>query len=68
MENEIEFLTAIEFARALKVTRETVYAMIKKQKVKAIRLFDTKNSEWRIPKSELQRMHAKAYLGVENYE
>ncbi len=63
---DIHFLTVKEFASRLRVTREQVYKWIEYGRVKAIRITDSAKSPWRIPQTELKRMHAKAY--DESYE
>lgn len=59
--HDLEFLTASEFANKLKVKNDQVYRWIDDGKVRAIRMNDSLRSPWRIPYTELRRMHASAY-------
>jgi len=58
---ELEFLTCQEFADKLKIPRDLVYSMIDSGRIKAIRLSEGIKAPWRIPYTELQRLHAQAY-------
>jgi len=59
--HEFEFMTVREFADKMKVQRDQVYDWINYGRIKAIRVNDRPHSPWRIPYTELRRMHAKAY-------
>lgn len=61
----LQYFTVNEFAGLLKVKRQQVYKWIAFGRIKAIRLNETEKSPWRIPFTELQRMHASAYRFAE---
>lgn len=58
---EIEFLTPSEMAKIMKVRRPTIYDWIRKGKLKAIRSPVAAKGPYRIPKTEVKRLHAMAY-------
>lgn len=59
MENE--FYTVQEFADLVKIQREQVYAWIKSGKVRAMRLENGPKSPWRIPITEILKLHSECY-------
>ena len=58
----MEFLTVNEVAKILKVSSLKIYKMIWDDQIKAVKLGKNKRSPWRIPQTELQRLHAQAYV------
>lgn len=48
----MELLTITEATKMLKLNRTTLYTLIKKGEIPAIRL----GSQWRIPKEELEKL------------
>lgn len=61
MKEKFQFMTVKEFSECLKVKNVQVYDWIKEGKVKALRVSSGPKSPWRIPETELNRMHARAY-------
>lgn len=57
----VRFLTVKEFSEQMSLTREQVYEWLKIGKIKGIRVSDGPKSQWRIPDTELKRLHALAY-------
>ena len=55
------FYKPLEIAKMLKITRPTVYLWIKSGKINAVRASVTNKGPWRIPGTELKRLHALAY-------
>jgi len=55
------FYKPSEVAKMLKVKRPTIYSWIKSGKIKAFRASVTEKGPWRIPATELKRIHAIAY-------
>lgn len=58
---DLEFLTVKAFAEKVKVGRKLVYEWIDIGRIKALRISNNERSHWRIPVTELRRLHAQAY-------
>ena len=58
---DLYFMTAEEFAEKMNIQRRLVYSWLKRGKIKGIRVSDAEMSRWRIPCTELKRLHAQAY-------
>ena len=58
---ELEFLTVKEFSDKVKISRKEVYRWIDSGRIKAIRVSDKDKSPYRIPATEIRRLHAQAY-------
>ena len=58
---DLEFLTVKEFSERLKISREEVYRWIDSGRIKAIRISNKNKSPYRIPATEIKRLHAQAY-------
>ncbi len=52
----MELLTVQETAKMLRITRKTLYKLIKNGEIPAIRL----GTHWRIPKEELEKLIANS--------
>jgi len=58
---DVGFLTPEEMAKKMKVTRPTIYEWIRQGKIKAIKTSSGVRGAWRIPETEVKRLHALAY-------
>jgi len=62
---ELNFLTAEEFAKRIKMSRATVIRSIKSGKIFGSRLSMGKRSPWRIPETELERLYIDSMYKVQ---
>lgn len=53
---QFTFFSVLEFAKILKVSRQTVIKMIKSGRIVALRLTGAKKSPYRIKSSEIERV------------
>lgn len=60
-EYEIKFYTVKEFAKLISFKPAQVRKWIREGKINALKINEGKKSAYRIPSSELLRMHARAY-------
>lgn len=58
---EIEFLTVKEFGKKMRVNRDKVYEWIETGRIRAIKTGNSRRSHWRIPNTEILRLHSQAY-------
>ncbi len=58
---ELEFLTVKEFAEKLKVPQDRIRDWLDGGRIRGIKITESKRSPWRIPYTELRRVHAQAY-------
>ena len=58
---EVEFYTPDEMAKKMKISRPTIYEWIRSGKIKALRASSSSRGPWRIPVTEVKRLHALAY-------
>jgi len=65
MNEEFRFMTVKEFSLKMKIHPRIARRWIKDGKVKAYNSGSEKRMIWRIPYSEIQRIHAEAYLKKE---
>lgn len=61
MDDYSGFLTVLQFAERMSVSRDQVILWIKNKKIAALRLNEGPRSPWRIPATELLRFRALAY-------
>jgi excisionase family DNA binding protein len=64
-EYTIEFLTVKEFADKMHMTEQVIRLWIKTGKIKAMKVSDGPKAHYRIPTSELYRLHALVYENKE---
>lgn len=64
MNENLRFLTLPQFCERVQISKATIYQMLKEGKIKGIRLSEGPRGGWRIPFTELQRMHAMAYQNL----
>lgn len=58
---EIEFLTVKQFAKKMNLSEQVIRLWIKKGKIKGMKISSGKKSPFRIPNSELSRLHEEVY-------